>query len=135
MATKSSEIATEPGNTSIEEQVVAKIAGAAIREIPGVWALGSTTSRAFEVVRSAVSRNENAGQGISAEVGQTQAAIDLQLIVEYPHPIQEVAGKVRAAIIKSVQDVAGLEVTEVNIDVTDVHFEGEEPPAKEVAKK
>ena len=48
------------------------------------------------------------------------------LIVEYPYPVHEVADKVREAIFSSVEGLVGLEVTEVNIKVTDVHVPGNE---------
>lgn len=126
------------GQTSIADQVVAKIAGLAVREIPGVYALGGSAARALGTIRSTVGMEDNIKQGVSVEVGQTQAAIDLTLIVEYPYPIHEVTEKVRDAVLNSVEGLVGLEVTEVNIKVTDVHVpsdddndEEEEEPVKE----
>ena len=46
--------------------------------------------------------------------------------MEYPYPVHEVADKVREAIFSAVEGLVGLEVTEVNIKVTDVHVPGNE---------
>ncbi|MDU0968883.1 MAG: Asp23/Gls24 family envelope stress response protein [Actinomycetaceae bacterium] len=109
------------GTTTIADQVVAKVAGLAIREIPGVYDVGSSAARALGSLRSTVGADDNLKQGINVEIGQTQTALDLTLIVEYPYPVHEVADKVREAIFSSVEGLVGLEVKEVNIKVADVH--------------
>ena len=109
------------GLTTVADQVVAKVAGLAIKEIPGVYDLGNSAARALGALRSKVGASESITQGISVEIGQTQTALDVVLIVEYPYPVHEVADKVREAIFSSVEGLVGLEVTEVNIKVTDVH--------------
>lgn len=114
------------GLTTVADQVVAKVAGLAIKEIPGVYDLGNSAARALGALRSKVGASESITQGISVEIGQTQTALDVVLIVEYPYPVHEVADKVREAIFSAVEGLVGLEVTEVNIKVTDVHVPGNE---------
>ncbi|MDU1684555.1 Asp23/Gls24 family envelope stress response protein [Varibaculum cambriense] len=109
------------GLTTVADQVVAKVAGLAIKEIPGVYDLGNSAARALGALRSKVGASESITQGISVEIGQTQTALDVVLIVEYPYPAHEVADKVREAIFSAIEGLVGLEVTEVNIKVTDVH--------------
>ena len=92
--------------------------------IPGVYVLGIPASRARGAVLSKVEASESITQGISVEIGQTQTALDVVLIVEYPYPVHEVADKVRDAIFSAIEGLVGLEVTEVNIKVTDVHVPG-----------
>jgi uncharacterized alkaline shock family protein YloU len=72
-------------------------------------------------------------QGVSVEVGERQAAIDLDVVVEYGVPIVDVANAVRDNVSSRVERMTGLEVTEVNVTVDDIHLEGEEeePPAPE----
>lgn len=110
------------GTTSINDGVIAKLAGIALRDVEGVYALGGGAARAMGALRNAVGQEDNLKQGISVEVGQTQAALDLSIIVEYPYPIYDVADQARQAVIEAVQTLAGLEVTEVNIEVLDVHI-------------
>lgn len=130
---------TGKGTTTITDQVVAKIAGLSIREIPGVYALGGSAARALGMLRDKVGAEENLKQGIGVEIGQTQTALDVNMIVEYPYPVHEVANKVREAIFAGVQGLVGLEVTEVNIKVADVHVpsddedeQDEQPEKKEL---
>ena len=120
------------GKTTIHDQVVTKVAGLAIRDIEGVYALGSAMGRAMGSIRQAVGGSEKVEQGVSVEVGETEAAIDLSLIVEYPYPVHEVADKVRNAVFEAVEGLVGLKVTEVNIDVTDVHLPDEDDDEDEV---
>lgn len=110
------------GSTSINDGVIAKIAGIALRDVEGVYALGGGAARAMGALRNAVGQEDNLRQGISVEVGQTQAALDLSIIIEYPYPIYDVADQARQAVIEAIQTLAGLEVTEVNIEVLDVHI-------------
>ncbi len=116
-----SDLLTEHGRTSIADSVVAKIAGVAAREISGVHAMGGGTSRAIGVVREAVG-SPNASQGVSVEVGERQAAIDLTLVVDYGASIVDLADGVRSNVIDRTERMTGLEVTEVNIAIDDVYL-------------
>ncbi|MEV6985344.1 Asp23/Gls24 family envelope stress response protein [Sphaerisporangium sp. NPDC051017] len=123
----SAELVTERGRTRIAETVVAKIAAMAAREVQGIHALGAGMSRALGVVRERLIGGPGpATQGVAVEAGERQAAIDLDLIVEYGVAIPEVAAAVRRNVIEAVENMCGLEVTEVNIAVEDLHLPGEE---------
>ncbi len=115
---------TSGGSTTIQDTVVAKIAGIAARDVRGVHALGGGAARAIGALRERVGRAD-VTQGIGVEVGETQAAADVVLVVEYGVAIQDVAGDVRRAIVTAVEQMTGLEVTEVNVLVADVHLAGE----------
>lgn len=123
------------GLTTVADQVVAKVAGLAIKEIPGVYDLGNSAARALGALRSKVGASESITQGISVEIGQTQTALDVVLIVEYPYTVHEVADKVREAIFSAIEGLVGLEVTEVNIKVTDVHVPDDDDNEKDEDKK
>jgi uncharacterized alkaline shock family protein YloU len=63
-------------------------------------------------------------------VGERQAAIDLDIVVEYGVPIVDVANAVRDNVSSRVERMTGLEVTEVNVTVDDIYLESdEEEPA------
>ncbi|MBB5783160.1 putative alkaline shock family protein YloU [Nonomuraea jabiensis] len=115
-------LVTEKGTTRIEDVVVAKIAGVAAREMSGVYAMGGGAARALSSVRGIVGVDESVTQGVSVEVGERQAAVDLDLVVEYGMAIPDLAGAVRKNVINAVERMCGLEVTEVNIRVDDVHL-------------
>ena len=124
---------TGRGTTTVADGVVAKVAGIAAQDIPGVYALGGGAARALGSIREAVGQKDLT-QGVSVEVGQTQVAVDVTLVVEYPHPLQKVADAVRDAIYAAVEDVVGMEVTEVNVSITDIHIasdDADEKPAQQ----
>ncbi|WP_410567572.1 Asp23/Gls24 family envelope stress response protein [Amycolatopsis sp. cmx-4-61] len=115
------------GSTSISDVVVQKIAGLATREVPGVHALGGGAVRAFSAIRERIpGATASAGQGVSVEVGETQAAVDLQLVVEYGVSIADLARSVRRNVITAVEQMTGLQVVEVNIHVGDLHLPSDE---------
>ncbi|WEO76372.1 Asp23/Gls24 family envelope stress response protein [Cryobacterium sp. SO2] len=116
------------GKTTIADGVVSKVAGIAAREVPGVYALGGGASRAMGAIRGAVGQDDLT-QGIKVEVGETQAAVDVTIVVEYPAPIQEVADAVRTQVTTAITRLVGLEVVEVNILVNDVHLPTEDQGA------
>ena len=60
--------------------------------------------------------------GISVELGETQAAIDVTVVVDYGVSIVEVGNAIRRNVIEQVEGTAGLEVVEVNVNVVDVHL-------------
>lgn len=117
------------GTTTIAEGVVAKVAAIATQGIPGVHALGGGAARALGSLREAVGQRDLT-QGVNVEVGQTQVAVDVTLVVEYPHPLQKVAEDVRNAIYAAVEDLVGMEVTEVNVAITDIHIPSEDDGAE-----
>jgi len=108
------------GKTTIQDAVVAKIAGIAARDVDGVYALGGGAARALGAIRDAFNSTDLT-QGISVEVGEKQVAVDLTIVTEYPTPLQKVADDVRAAVYRAMEDLVGREVAEVNITVDDVH--------------
>ncbi|MFI6507351.1 Asp23/Gls24 family envelope stress response protein [Streptosporangium sp. NPDC050855] len=124
-------LVTPKGTTTIESGVVAKIAGLAAREIQGVHNMGAGTARAFGAMRGMVGAEKSVTQGVSVEVGERQAAADLELVVEYGMSIPDLAGAVRRNVITAVERMCGLEVTEVNIKVSDVHMPGQGDGAEE----
>jgi uncharacterized alkaline shock family protein YloU len=115
-------LTSDKGTTTIDDGVVAKIAGLAAREVSGVFNMGAGAARALGTVRGLVGADKNATQGVAVEVGETQAAIDLDLVVEYGTAIPDLAGAVRKNVVSAVERMCGLEVTEVNIKIDDVHL-------------
>ncbi|RJT74882.1 Asp23/Gls24 family envelope stress response protein [Arthrobacter cheniae] len=114
---------TEQGNTTIAETVVQKIAGIATREVPGVYAMGSAGHRAFSSLSGRIPGSQtNVSGGVSVEKGERQTAVDLTIVVEYGASIVDISKMIRRNVIESVQEATGLEVIEVNINVTDVHL-------------
>jgi uncharacterized alkaline shock family protein YloU len=115
------------GRTTIADGVVAKIAGMAAREVPGVHNLGGTVARTVGGMRERVPGGRpSVTRGVKVEVGERQAAVDLDVVVEYGEPIADIAGDVRSSVISALERMTGLEVVEVNLAVNDIHLPGEE---------
>ena len=120
---KSGPLHTPHGDTTIEETVVQKLAGMATREVPGVYAMGNAARRAFSSMTERIPGSQtNVSNGVSVEKGERQAAIDVSIVVEYGYSIVEVSQSIRRNVIRSVENATGLEVLEVNVNVTDVHL-------------
>ncbi|WP_432029900.1 Asp23/Gls24 family envelope stress response protein [Streptomyces sp. 1222.5] len=121
------------GKTTIADGVVAKIAGMAAREVPGVHKLGGGMARALGAMRERVpGTGSGVTQGVKVEVGESQAAVDLDVVVEYGVSIVDVAGDARTSVITAVERMTGLEVVEVNIAIDDVHLPDEEEESDEL---
>ncbi|MFN0091313.1 MAG: Asp23/Gls24 family envelope stress response protein [Acidimicrobiales bacterium] len=124
---RASQLVTDHGRTTIADSVVAKIAGVAAREVPGVHKMGSGAGRALGSIRDVFSSSSqsNVSQGVSVEVGERQAALDIDVVTEYGMSIIDVADGIRRNVTQAVEAMTGLEVTEININVDDVHIPGE----------
>ena len=127
-SSSSTELVSSQGKTTIADTVVSKIAGMAAREVNGVYRLGGGAARAFGAIRERIpgSGGTNVSQGVSVEVGETQAAIDIDVVVEYGVAIADLAAGIRQNVVNAVERMTALEVTEVNIVVHDVHLEDED---------
>jgi uncharacterized alkaline shock family protein YloU len=121
---------SERGVTAISDTVVAKIASLATHEIPGVHAMGTGLARAFGTVKAILPGVETRTQGVAVEVGERQAAIDVDIVVDYGQSIVEVANAVRANVIERVEALTGLEVVEVNVSIDDIHVDDDEYPPR-----
>jgi uncharacterized alkaline shock family protein YloU len=123
-------LASERGSTTLADVVVTKVASIAALEVPGVHELGGGVARAVGDVRQRVGMGDSRTQGVSVEVGQREAAVDLTLVIDYGESIPQVSEAVRGNVIKRVEGITGLSVTEVNIAVNDLYFPGDEAPAE-----
>jgi uncharacterized alkaline shock family protein YloU len=117
-------LATDDGKISVAQSVVQKIAGKACREISGVHAMGSGGTRTFGAIRERIpgSSGPNVAQGVGVEVGETEAAIDLDIVVEYGVSIAELGRSIQRNVKQSVERMTGLSVVEVNVAVDDVYL-------------
>lgn len=122
------QLETDRGVTTIADGVVAKVVGLATREVPGVHDLGGAPARALSSVASrvGVGADDRSTRGVSVEVGRKEAAADLTVVVEYGESIPRVTSEVRENVIRRVEGLTGLKVTEVNVQVNDLHFAGED---------
>ncbi|MEW4370511.1 Asp23/Gls24 family envelope stress response protein [Paenibacillus kandeliae] len=111
----------EMGTIKIADDVVAKVAGMAALETPGIAAMSGGLSEGFAKRLS----GKNVQKGVTVEVGQLEAAIDLRIIVLYETPIHEVCRMLQQNVREAVENLTGLKVVEVNVKVEGVAFKDE----------
>jgi uncharacterized alkaline shock family protein YloU len=108
---------THQNTLTFEDQVIKKIAGIAANEIKGILSMsGGFMSGLTDRFRS----TEDITKGINAEVGEKQVALDLKVIVEYGKNVPAIFSEIVNNVKKSVHEMTGLEVVEVNMHVEDV---------------
>ena len=124
------EAATEVAKSNeikIADDVVAVIAGVAVSEVPGVSSMsGSFAGGITEVL----SGKKNLAKGIKVEIGEKEAKIDVNIIVEYGTRIPDVAFEIQNRVKKAVETMTGLKVTEVNVNVQGVNMPAEKEEEK-----
>ena len=127
----SSDLVTERGSTVIADAVVAKIAGMAAGEVSGVHNLGSSPHRSG-VLRDRIPAPRPAGQpGITVEVANTKATIQVGIIAEYGVALHALAEAIRRNVIVSVERMTGLQVAAVNVHIHDIFLDGDAGEAAE----
>lgn len=117
------EISVEGNDTvKIANEAVATYAGIAVSEVAGVYGMAG----GFAGLTEALSGKKNLAKGIKVDVGEREAKIDVNIIVEYGARIPEVAFEIQSRVKKSVENMTGLKVLEVNVHVQGVHAPVEE---------
>ncbi|MEB3103864.1 Asp23/Gls24 family envelope stress response protein [Ferviditalea candida] len=112
----------ESGAVRISDDVVATIAGLAALETPGVAGMSGGISEGLTKRLS----GKNVQKGVSVEVGQLEAAVDLRIIVQYGYQIHDVCRKLQENVKEAIVMMTGLKVVEVNVKVEGVAFKEEE---------
>ena len=120
-----SPLKTERGSTTISNAVVSRVAGLAAQEVEGVQ-LGGGTARAVGGILDSVAGSSGQSRGVTVEVGEVEAAVELSMSVEYGRAIPQIAEAVRTNVIRRVESLVGLRVTEVTITVNDIFFPQQE---------
>ena len=112
------EIKTENEGIQISNDVVAVIAGVAVSEVQGVSGMSGGFAGGITEV---LSGKKNLAKGIKVEINEETAKIDVNIIVEYGSRIPDVAFEIQNRVKKSVENMTGLKVEEVNVHVQGVN--------------
>ena len=130
------EIKTENEGRQISNDVIAVIAGVAVSEVPGVSGMAGGFAGGISEVFSG---KKNLAKGIKVDATETEAKIDVNIIVEYGTRIPDVAFEIQNRVKKAVENMTGLKVEEVNVHVqgvnTDSSKEDEEKVEVEESKE
>ncbi len=107
----------------ISNDVVAVIAGVAVSEVQGVASMAGGFAGGISEV---LSGKKNLSKGIKVDTDEKEVKIDVNIIVEYGSRIPDVAFEIQNRVKKSVENMTGLKVAEVNVHVQGVKTEREE---------
>ncbi|MBD5494192.1 MAG: Asp23/Gls24 family envelope stress response protein [Lachnospiraceae bacterium] len=104
------------GSVKIADDVVAMIAALAATEVEGV------ASMAGNVTHELLSRVgvKNATKGTRVEVLQKKVKVDLAITIEYGYNIPATCQRVQAKVKNAVENMTGLDVTDVNIRIAGI---------------
>lgn len=115
---------TDIGTIQIAPEVIEVIAGLATVEVDGVAGMsGGFAGGIVELLG-----RKNLSKGVKVEVGSREAAVDVNIIVEYGIRIPEIASEIQLNVKRSIEMMTGLHVVEVNVHIHDVHFKTPDKP-------
>jgi uncharacterized alkaline shock family protein YloU len=106
------------GSIRIADEVVKIIAGLAATEVQGVVGMSSGVVGGIAEMLG----RKNMSKGVKVEVGEKEAAVDTFVVVEYGTRIPDVAAKIQENVKKAIENMTGLKVIEVNVNVQGVAF-------------
>ena len=110
------------GNIKISDEVVVTIASVAVSEIDGICGTGAGLVEGF----ARKFAKKPAGGGIKVTMTDTEASIDVNVIMNYGVRIHEVAWNVQDAVKREVELMTGLTVTKVNVRVVGIEVPQED---------
>ncbi len=111
----------DSGIIRISDEVVGIIAGLAATEVDGVSGMsGGIAGGIAEILGK-----KNFSKGVKVEVGETEAAINLYIVVEYGVRIPDIAQEVQEKVKNAVESMTGLSIVEVNVHIQGVSFRDE----------
>lgn len=107
------------GEVHVAGEVVAIIAGLAATEVEGV------SSMAGNITNELVSKlgMKNLSKGVKISIVESNVEVDIALNIAYGYSIPEVSGKVQERVKNAIENMTGLEVTEINIRIASVDME------------
>ena len=103
----------------ISNDVVAVIAGVAVSEVRGVASMAGGFAGGISEV---LSGKKNLSKGIKVDADEKEVKIDVNIIVEYGSRIPDVAFEIQNRVKKSVENMTGLTVTDVDIRIASVEM-------------
>lgn len=108
----------EQGSVKISNDVIAIIAGVAAGKIEGVVGMSSGITGGITEMLGM----KNLSRGVKVEVDKNEATIDLFITVEYGVKLSEVGENVQKNVKETVENMTGLQVLSVNVNIEDVSF-------------
>lgn len=101
---------------TFDNSVIEKIASIASSEVEGVLDLQGGIFTGFQERFG----SGDLTKGVDANVGEKEAALDIEIIVEYGKSAPKIFEKIKQIVSQQVNLMTGLDVVEVNVNVKDV---------------
>ena len=109
----------EDGSVSISEDVIAIIAWEAMHEVEGFGG----PSAGFSGELAELIGRKNASRGVRITSAEGSVSVDVYITVRYGYSVTKVSRDIQEAISKSVQDMTGVPVSAVNVNVSGIAFD------------
>ena len=113
------QIVNEYGVISIDNEVVARVAGLTAMDCYGVVGMGARSLRDGLIH---LLKRESLTKGIDVMMDGETIIIDIRIIVEYGTNISAIAQNIIDSIIYKVKEIVGLDVSHVNISVVGIRI-------------
>ena len=110
-----------PGTVTIAPEVLVTIVRLATEDIPGVHSMSADWTR--DVNR--FFGNTNVGDGVQTRVQGKRVSVDLYVVVTPDANMLDLGRRIQAEVTRSIEDLLGMEVQDVNVHIEDVYY----PPA------
>lgn len=107
------------GTVKIADDVVAMIAGIAATEVEGVSAMAGNLTKEL---MSKVGVNKQT-KGVKVDVFEGNVTVDLGVTMEYGYNIPATCQKVQAKVKAAIENMTGLNVTDVNIRIAGINMQ------------
>lgn len=114
------------GTLTFEDKVIQEIIGMSLQDVKGLLTVDGGF---FSNIAEKIVNTSDVTTGIDVEVGQEQVAVDLDIVAEYKVDITKLYEEIKRSIVKSVKEMTGLDVIEVNVNVVDVRSKAEHEKA------
>lgn len=108
------------GETSIDDEVIASIAGIACREVDGISSLGAASIR--RNVGELLGMANHRARGVFVEAGRREAILDIEIHVFYGHSIPWLVAQARESVARRLLEFCGLVAKEINVQVVGMEF-------------
>ncbi|MBZ2386849.1 Asp23/Gls24 family envelope stress response protein [Anaerococcus murdochii] len=126
------ELEYEESKLIIEDKVVAKIARIAINNVDGILDMKGNIA---DSIGSFFGSNDRSTAGVNVEVGEKEAKINLDVIIEYGKNARQIFNDIQRTVGQNVKEMTGLDVVTVNVDVVDVLTKKEYQEKQQSAKE
>ncbi|HEU7193572.1 TPA: Asp23/Gls24 family envelope stress response protein [Streptococcus pneumoniae] len=105
------------GKLTYEDKVIQKIIGLSLENVSGLLGIDGGF---FSNLKEKIVNSDDVTSGVNVEVGKTQVAVDLNVIVEYQKNVPALYSEIREIVSSEVAKMTDLEIVEINVNVVDI---------------